>query len=79
MNLSIYSQLVDMIRVATPKIFSQYLKGLKVEEFKELLQSCFRQGGDAEEMWTTIANSIRRVAKKTLWVTSGKVNAHKVS
>ena len=67
------------MRRITPRILWQDLKGVKAVAFKEKLEGCFRLEEDVEQMWTTMANSIRIMARWTLGVTSGKVNDHKES
>ena len=79
MDLSLDSQLVEGLRVVTPRIYWRKLKGSKVAEFKDMLEGFFMLVVDVDQMWTNMANSIRSVVRRTLGVSSGAVSDQRES
>ena len=64
MDLSLASLLVEGLSIATPRILWRNLTGSKVAEFKYMLEGCFRLVDDVDQMWTTLANSIKSAGKR---------------
>ena len=79
MDLSLDSQLVEGLSVATPRILWRNSTGSKIAKFKDMLEGCFGLVDDVDQMWTNMANSTRSVAKRVLGVSSGKVRAQRES
>lgn len=77
MDISMGGRVVN--RARGPRILWKDLKGEKAAEFKEALlrEGGFIQGGDANQMWITMANAIRNVAVKVVEVSSGRFSGVK--
>lgn len=60
------SQQMEGMRVATHEFFDE----TKIEEFKDMLEQCFRLEEDAYQMQTNMTNSIRSVPRRMLGVSS---------
>ncbi|XP_071686886.1 uncharacterized protein [Rutidosis leptorrhynchoides] len=83
MDLALQRRATRSARPVQPRILWKNLNGVKAETFKALVLERVEAGveiathGDADQMWNSLASTIRDVAKEALGVVVGTSRGHK--